>query len=84
MKDIRQALKLIEKEPEKVIYEDDYQTIKGNMFGPTQIKLKQKGLKIVKDFITLGEEKLNNQGIIDFLGVKVVKTNEVLGGVNGI
>jgi len=42
LKDLKEALKLIKKEPEKIIFEDNYQIIYGNMIGPTMVKLKKR------------------------------------------
>ncbi len=61
IEDIEAAMKLIDKEPERIIYEDDYQIIEGNMMGPTKIQLKEKGVKMIKEIIGDLREKWGKQ-----------------------
>lgn len=62
MEMIQEAMILIkEQNPEKIIFEDDYQTIWGNGLGPTKIKLKKKGTDAVEKLIFNGEEVFGAQ-----------------------
>lgn len=54
---IKEAMEMIKKEnPEKIIFENDYQTIWGNGLGPTKIELKKKGTDAVEKLVFNGEK----------------------------
>ena len=51
--DVREAMELIEREPEELIYEDDYQKIWGRGLGPTRIQLTKKGTEEMKELLEI-------------------------------
>jgi hypothetical protein len=53
--DLRKAMDLIEREPEELIYEDDFQKIWGRGLGPTRIQLTKKGAEEIKELLEENE-----------------------------
>ena len=78
MKDIEEAMKFLDEGPIKIL-EDDFSIIEVGPLGPKKVTLKPKGQKIIRDFIGVGEKELGEKGVINFLGVKVVKSEEDYG-----
>ena len=63
IKDIEEAMKLIEKTPEKVMFKDEYQIIKGRHGLPTSVQFTKKGVNVLEQFTGIKFKGSDNQGM---------------------
>jgi len=75
--DVQQAMAYLRLEPLRILYEDDYQIITGNDLGAQEIKLKEKGMRWMNDFIVETNNKIENKEIMEIFGIKVCVSDKV-------